>query len=560
MPIPRAAALLLLSAAGRSAAQATTTIVHLTDVHVDPYYVTNSIASCYCETHETCPRMPPSCGMANGSAGAAGPFGNSANNCATPPALWASATTFLASEPSTNAPAFVFFTGDFGEAGLSAACGPPPLPTAQQQILDIVSHGMDSARALFPTARVFATFGNHDTAPGDYFGSSEVMAWLYGALGAPGGAFGRDLAGDAAALASLQASGWYTTRLTPQTALIALNTNYWTTLNPANSGNTSAAGLLGEAQFAWLATVLGALSAANRSALVIGHIPPSPGAWLPGHFDRYRALLTRFPVVLAQFFGHNHLDEFIVVRGCEVAPPPPPTPYAGPWAETRGISWCSGGNLPVGDAFGRGTQPGEPHCPYVPASNGTAEGRIALCEGVCGNLSACAGFTWYPADGDFGVCCFRTNCDDKPPAPNSSAECFEKVVEPACGRAQAPLHVAYVTPSLTEGYPASNPGLRAFEVDAATLAPVDVRTFWTNLSAANENWAATWELEYSARELYGLADLSAASWAALVQRMAAAGSEEFGAFLRASRKNYPLDGPCDAACQASTIAALNGTA
>ena len=545
----------------------TATIIHLTDVHLDPFYVTGSVASCYCETHESCPRMPPSCGMATRPEDVAGPFGNSENDCATPPALWSSATTFLATEPSTAGAGWVFFTGDFGEAGLSAACGPPPLPTAEQQILDVVAHGMSSARALFPQARVFGVFGNHDAAPGDYFAGSADMAWLYGPLGAPTGAFGLELAEDAAALATLQAFGWYTTSLTPQTALLALNTNYWTIINPANSGNASAAGKLGEAQFAWLASTLGALAQANRTALVIGHIPPSPGAWLPTYFARYRALLTRFPIVQAQFFGHNHLDEFILVRACDPVPPPP-TPYTGAWVETRNISWCSGKDLPVGDAFGRGTMPNSPHCPYAPPANGTAQGRIALCEGLCGNISECAGFTWYPdaagpAPAD-GACCFRENCEDKPPSPGSTAECFEKAAPPAgCGGEQAPLHVLFVTPSLTEGYPASNPGLRAFSVDADTLAPLDVTTFWTNLSLANANWAPRWELEYSARAMYGLRDVAAASWAGLVERMGAPNSTEFAAFRRASVKNYngpDAPGPCDDDCKRGVLAALNGTA
>jgi hypothetical protein len=420
---------------------------------------------------------------------------------------------------------------------------------------------MDTVRALFPRARVFAVLGNHDTSPGDYFGSSAEMQWLYASLGAASGPFGRDLAGDAAALASLQGFGWYTTTLTPQTALIALNTNYWTTLNPANSGNTSAAGLLGEAQFVWLTATLEALAAANRSALVIGHIPPSPGAWHPPNFLRFRVLLTRFPVVLAQFFGHNHLDEFILVRACSPTPPPP-LPYPGPWVETRDIKWCSGGNLPVGDVWGRGTQPDAPHCPYVPASNGTAEGRVALCEGVCGNLTDCRGFTWYPdGGGGYGACCFRTSCDEKPPAPGSTAVCFEKEGGAgACGGAQEPLHTLYVTPSLTEGFPASNPGLRAFTVDADTLAPLEATTYWANLSLANENWALAWQLEYAATQQYGLADLSAAEWGRAVERMSANGSAEFRAFWRATVKGFEGLGPCDDACKVGVLSRLNGTA
>lgn len=324
--------------------------------------------------------------------------------------------------------------------------------------------------------------------------------------------------------------------------------------------------MLGEAQFAWLAAILSRLSASNRSALVIGHIPPSPGAWLPTLFSRYRALLTRFPVVLAQFFGHNHVDGFIVVRACEPQPPPP-TPYPGPWVATRGIEWCSGVNLPVGDVFGRGFEPGAPHCPYVPAANGTAEGRVALCEGVCGNLSQCGGFTWYPNDKgpapSFGACCFRVSCADKPPSPNSSAVCYEKVAAAACGDAQEPLHTLFVTPSLTEGFPASNPGLRAFSVDADSLAPLDVATYWANLTNGNAEWALKWELLYTARERYGLQDVAAASWAALVERMRENGSAAFSDFRRLGVKNYEgpgAPGPCDDSCKADILASCNGTA
>ena len=536
-----------------------TLLVHLTDVHVDPLYVPGSIAGdgCYCETHESCPRFPVSCTASSDPATAAGPFGNSDNNCATPPALWSSAMSFLESEVPAADASFVFITGDFGEAGLSTACGPPPAPTARQSILDVISFGMASARSTFPRARVFGVFGNHDTAPGDVFSSSIEMAWLYGPLGSPDGAFGKDLANDTAALATLSGFGWYTTKLTDQTSLIALNTNYWTSLNPANTGNESDAGKLGEAQFEFVSSTLAAIARANRSAVVIGHIPPS-AAWLPKLYTRYRAILTQFPVVLAQYFGHEHLDEFVLVRACTPAPPPS-NPYSGPWTETTGISWCSGVNLPVGDVWGQGTVPGSPHCPYVPASNGTAEGRISLCEGVCGNLSDCQGFTWYPSDGVNGACCFRINCDEKPPSPNSTAECFEKAASRECEDPQAPLHVLYVTPSLTEGYPASNPGLRVFSVDAATLEPRDVFTYWMNITLANAVSAPDWSLEYSARNLYRLPDVSAQSWADLVERMRVNGSAEFDAFRRATIKQYHSLGPCDWACKADTLSALNGT-
>lgn len=588
--------LVLLAALPALLAAQPVTLVHLTDFHVDPYYVEGSNAqSCYCETHESCPRFPASCGMAAPGARAAGPFGNSEGNCATPPALWASAMGYLSASPVTAAAPLAFLTGDFGSAGLGAACGAPPLPTAREQILDVVTRGMAAARAALPAARVFGVLGNHDSAPGDYFGSSEEMQWLYAPLA--DGAFGADLAGDATALASLRASGWYTTNLTAATALIALNTNYWGSFNPAHTSNTSAAALLGEAQFMWLEGTLTSLAASNRSALVIGHIPPGSGTWLPGAYSRYRQVLTRHrPVVLAEFYGHDHRDQITLVRSCAPpaggAPPPPPprarsshaplesgtrsplaleldaaaaaaAPYAGPWIKTCGIEWCSGGNLAVGDVWGRGTEPGAPHCPLLPAANGTEEGRVALCEGVCGGADACAGFTRYPSDGSaYGACCFRTSTRDKPVDPASTACCYEKVPPPGpCdGGPQEPLHVLFSAPSVTEGYPASNPGLRYYTLEGGSLAPLEAHTLWLNLSASNAGWAPKWQAEYDASAAFGMAGVGAGAWAGALAGWAPAGAPGWAAFVGFSQKRYEDTPACEGACKAAWLGWMNGSA
>jgi hypothetical protein len=137
------------------------TLVHLTDFHVDPYYEEGSHADgCYCETHDSCPRFPETCGMAPPGTRAAGPFGDSIGDCATPPALWSSGLGYLSALPDTASAQLAFLTGDFGSAGLGAACGPPPLATAQQQIIEVMSRGMAAARAALPAARVFGVYGN----------------------------------------------------------------------------------------------------------------------------------------------------------------------------------------------------------------------------------------------------------------------------------------------------------------------------------------------------------------------------------------------------------------
>ena len=114
--------------------------------------------------------------------------------------------------------------------------------------------------------------------------------------------------------------------------------------------------------------------------------------------------------------------------------PPAPTPIS--WIETRGIKWCSGGDLNIGyDPFGNGfdgrAAAGDTHCPILPDGVGH-DILIGMCEEVCAaaNLTAqCAGFTFYPstaANVKHAECCFRTDTSKKPKDRSSLAECYEK--------------------------------------------------------------------------------------------------------------------------------------
>ncbi len=133
---------------------------HLTDVHVDPYYVVGSdTKECYCETYESCPRMGTKCNKT----GDAGMYGNSQGNCASPQSLWESGIQFMDKE-SPSSPDFIFFTGDFAEAGASYACDSDS--PARTQILDIINYDYNTLQKVFPETMIFSILGNHDSAPG----------------------------------------------------------------------------------------------------------------------------------------------------------------------------------------------------------------------------------------------------------------------------------------------------------------------------------------------------------------------------------------------------------
>lgn len=391
----------------------------------------------------------------------------------------------------------------------------------------------------------------------------QKMAWL---LDPARSFFGSDFSEDSNALATLSLGGFYST-LSPIAGLriVSLNTNYWASTNPLLTNTSSEAYLLGTAQFTWLNDTLRAASSKNERVLMIGHHPLT--AWVSGTEYIYRSILTLYPpsIITAALFGHNHVDEFSIIRACYPSPTPSPNSTI-QWIETDGIEWCSGGNWPCGDVFHMGCSDGNCWCPLVPDFNGNISARIEACETVCGNEPTCKGFTWYPDDAPYGACCMRTNTDQKPLNASSTAKCFEKpgTASDCSGGPESPLHMLFVGPSLTEGYPPTNPALRRVRLDTDSLDVLDVITSYGNITQANEDWAFLWEHEYSFIDTYTSLknNLSADSFANLVTVMNETDNNvEWDSYYTFNYKSYqgPSSLPCTGPCKSAEIAFLNGS-
>lgn len=552
---------LLLSSLFSVSSSTTFDLWHITDVHVDPYYVAGTIAGsgCYCELHDMCPRMPSSCTYTLDPSLQSLVYGMPEDNCATPYSLWSVTMEFISDSVRNNSSPVAIFTGDFGEAGLSASCSDSS--PAQDQIINIIKNDMMSVRTAMrvgnSNAVVYGVLGNHDTTPGDVYYGTEDMQWLYSNLTR---IFGDDFSNDNAAIASLLHGGWYCTPVSSVTTgpglyIIGLNTNYWTTLNPQLTNTSSEAYQLGQEQFLWLNTTLSNLTLMNKKVLITGHIPPM-GFWLNNYWATYRRIMTLYPsTVVASFFGHTHVDQFTLVRSCSEIQPNQPID----WIITPGVNWCSGGNLDVGDIFNAGIWNNDAWCPLLPTGT-PMNTSVSMCETVCANASTCAGFTWYPSVGSAGSCCFRTAVDNMPYNSSSTAVCYAK---PSCADGDgAPLHVVYASPSLTEGYPASNPGIRKFIIDSDTYEIMDMVTYYGNITSANEKLTFIWEEEYSVKNDYQLPDLSADSFNTLVnQDMKVNNSNSWSIFWSSYRKQYfgPSYVPCDGPCKVGMLGLLNGS-
>lgn len=363
----------------------------------------------------------------------------------------------------------VYFTGDFCEAGATAACGPGPggdAAVAQRQITDIITYDWERLQAAMPNVPIFGSLGNHDSVPGDVYYGGVRQRWLYDELV---NIWAASVGTRGPAVDTLQRGGYYAVShpTVPGLTVVSLNVNYHVFQNPEASDVNSLAYSEGRRQLQWLNDTLSAAEEQGHRVHVLGH-QPAP-FWLPASWEAYMGLLTRYnETVTSQLYGHVHTDQYVITRGCER--PAPGSAYV----ETTGIKWCSGGgDYAPGDVFNAGV---DGICPRTPTTWSTTD-SVRACESVCTNVTQCVGFTMYfnqtaPASTE---CCFRTGSTaNKPVDANSTARCYEKP-KPTCDGAANGVMIP--GPSLTEGYPATNPSIRLLEFDRATHRLVDVYTY-----------------------------------------------------------------------------------
>ena len=77
---------------------------------------------------------------------------------------------------------------------------------------------------------------------------------------------------------------------------------------------------------------------------VLGHQPPTGGAWHAGYWPQYTSLCAKYRhVIKGQFYGHIHVDQWTLTRDCRNASAPLPEPDSAGYLVTKGgIKWCSG--------------------------------------------------------------------------------------------------------------------------------------------------------------------------------------------------------------------------
>lgn len=113
-----------------------------------------------------------------------------------------------------------------------------------------------------------------------------------------------------------------------------------------------------------------------------------------------------------------------------------------------------------------------------------------------------------------------------------------------------PISVAHIAPSVTT-YSKMNPSFRIYIVDGdytgTTYQVLDYEEYWLDVNKANADGFPKWELLYTAKDTYGLADFTAASFDDFINRM-----ETDDPLFQTFYQNYNRvfdNAPCDSTCK-----------
>ncbi|CAL1293894.1 unnamed protein product [Larinioides sclopetarius] len=267
-------------------------VLHLSDTHLDPYYLEGANADC---KELMCCRIAD--GPAPTPAQAAGKWGDY-RNCDTPLRTLENMLRQITSRHKID---YVLWTGDI-----------PPhdvwntTKAEQARLLHLVSKIL--AKHL-PGIPVYPALGNHESARINSFPQPDVtgkfsIQWLHEAVTE---AWGRWLPPDAQR--TLREGMYYAVRINPGLRLLSLNMNYcnsqnwWMLLNSTDPGQ----------ELEWLVHQLQEAELRGEKVHIIGHIPPGHSDCLPVWSANYHRIINRFEsTVRGQFFGHSHLDELEV--------------------------------------------------------------------------------------------------------------------------------------------------------------------------------------------------------------------------------------------------------
>ncbi|GIY49238.1 sphingomyelin phosphodiesterase [Caerostris darwini] len=289
-------------------------VLHISDVHIDPYYKENTSAVC---GEPLCCRATS--GQPDTREEASGYWGDY-RNCDIP---LRTLDNMLAHINKTHKIDYVIWTGDI-----------PPHDIwnyTRNEVINLLHTASKLVYKYLGHVPIFPALGNHESAPVNSFPIPEItgndsISWLYDEVEK---AWSNWLPGTSH---TLKLGAFYTAEVYPGLRIISLNMNYCNSLNwwlLVNSTDPTG-------QLAWLVAQLQMAEDKGEKVHIIGHIPPGEPDCLGMWSSNYYKIINRYEsTVTAQFFGHTHSDEYEIFYD-KSGPKPRPTNivYIGPSVTT----------------------------------------------------------------------------------------------------------------------------------------------------------------------------------------------------------------------------------
>jgi len=278
-------------------------IVHLADIHIDYDYRPGAKAEC--ENDILCCRVQD--GNASTPETAAGEFGDN-RKCDAPEITLIMALEHIKRQHGNDID-LIYMTGDLVPHNIWY--------TEKDHNSHVIRRASSLIYSHFPHATVIPCLGNHEPHPVNHFsptsrtfGSSDANPipgdlrtdWTYEVAYE---SWKQWIPSDQAE--SFLRSGNYAVEINPRFRVLVVNTNVcygfnmWQVYDPQDPGG----------QLEWLSLQLELTKQQNRTAHIIGHVPP-------GHEDCFKTWSREFYKITAkykqtirgQFYGHTHYDEF----------------------------------------------------------------------------------------------------------------------------------------------------------------------------------------------------------------------------------------------------------
>ncbi|KAF2894532.1 hypothetical protein ILUMI_11660 [Ignelater luminosus] len=271
-------------------------IIHLTDIHYDPFYEPGS--KTVCDTYLCCESMS---GKPENPEDGAGYWGDY-HSCDTPwHAIVDGLKQIKKQHPQVD---WVYYTGDIVSHQSWA--------TSKEHNTESIRRVMQGLKDTFGSTPVYSILGNHEPHPTDLYSSDNVTngvstQWIF------------DVAIEQWAHwlpketeTTIRKGGYYTVLARPGFRIIALNSNVCYTANLWLVYQDKDP----YGQLQWLVEVLTEAEKNKEAVHILSHIPPGDSECFKQWSHEFRRIVDRFSnTITGQFNGHTHHDELRVFYG-----------------------------------------------------------------------------------------------------------------------------------------------------------------------------------------------------------------------------------------------------